>query len=468
MNSKPAEEGVIGGSFRDPSGFVYLRDGVFYRQLNPLYRENYEQLRGSGLYDKLVADGLLVPHEECELSYAHSQAAYKILRPSRVPFISYPYEWCFGELKDAALTTLRIQKRALECGMSLKDCSAFNIQFVNARPILIDTCSFETYRDGSPWVAYRQFCQHFLSPLVLMAYTDVRLGQMGRLFIDGFPLDLTVALLPPMRACLSFNILFHIYFHSICQRYYGNKRNRKEPQRARVSLSSLLHMVESLEIFLDNLKQRRPHAPWALYYSELTYSDQAFTHKQELVLKYLDILQPETVWDFGANTGIFSRIASKRGILTVSIDADPACVENNYLKTKQNGESHLLPLVMDLVNPSPSIGWAHKERLSLAERGPAQTVFALALIHHLAIGNNVPLGRIAQYFRDVGQSLIIEFVPKTDVNVQRLLETRVDIFADYTQSTFEREFTKYFSIERSDQIAGSGRTLYLMRRNSKP
>ena len=188
-------DGAPGGSFRDPSGFVYERDGVLYRRVHRSYAAHYDRLMDSGLYAALVGDGLLVPHEEVG-PRGGEQDPYATLRPERVAFVSYPYEWCFSQLKDAALTTLRIQERALGFDMTLKDASAYNIQFHRGRPVLIDTLSFECYEEGVPWVGYRQLCQHFLAPLALMAHRDVRLGGLLRLHLDGIPLDLASTLLP--------------------------------------------------------------------------------------------------------------------------------------------------------------------------------------------------------------------------------------------------------------------------------
>ena len=191
---KPNEK--IAGSFRDPSGFLFHLNGLIYRQINIEYKKNYIHLMKSGLYEALMDTKLLIPHEEVNIGSLASDNAYKIIKPEQVLFISYPYEWCFSQLKDAALTTLKIQKKSLNFGMSLKDCSAYNIQFRKGKPILIDTLSFEEYREGKPWIAYRQFCQHFLAPLALMSYKDIRLNQLLRIYIDGIPLDLAIHLLP--------------------------------------------------------------------------------------------------------------------------------------------------------------------------------------------------------------------------------------------------------------------------------
>src|SRR5687768_15426546 len=176
--------GQLSASFRDPSGFLFSRDGVLYRQVNRRYEQGYARLMESGLYDRLVKAGLLIPHVEVDQAPAESDLSHKVIQPEHVPFISYPYEWSFSQLKDAALATLSIQRRSLKVGMSLKDASAYNIQFVRGKATLIDTLSFETYKEGQPWVAYRQFCQHFLAPLALMALKDVRLNQLLRVYIE--------------------------------------------------------------------------------------------------------------------------------------------------------------------------------------------------------------------------------------------------------------------------------------------
>jgi ribosomal protein L11 methylase PrmA len=218
-----------------------------------------------------------------------------------------------------------------------------------------------------------------------------------------------------------------------------------------------------LESGVRKLKWCPKGTEWDDYYiSNNNYILEAINHKKQLVSDFLDTLSPKTVWDLGANTGLFSRIASRKGIPTVCFDIDPACVEINYLTAASEGETNILPLLLDLTNPSPGIGWENEERIPFLERGHADTVLALALIHHLVISNNLPLDRIASFFRKICHSLIIEFIPKSDSNAQRLLATREDIFPNYTQQAFEREFGKLFSIQTSVKIRNSERTLYLM------
>lgn len=455
----------IPSSFRDPSGFLFKRDGLIYRQVNTVYKENYDHLINSGLYEALVNAGFLIPHDVVPTEPAELDNAYKIIRPELVEFISYPYEWCFSQLKDAALTTLKIQKTAQEFGMSLKDCSAYNIQFRKGKPVFIDTLSFEKYHEGRPWVAYRQFCQHFLAPLALMTYKDVRLNQLLRVYIDGVPLDLASSLLP-FRTNFSFSLLAHIHLHARSQKRFADKSSI-DTSRYKVSRLSFMGLVDNLESSIRKLTWQPKGTEWAEYYKDTNYSEDALKHKKQIVAEFLDKLIPKTVWDLGANVGIFSRIASDKGIPTISFDIDPAAVERNYLECVAEGETKILPLLIDLTNPSPGIGWENNERMSLFERGSADVVLALALVHHLAISNNVPLSKIAFFLSRICNSLIIEFVPKSDSQVQRILATRDDVFPNYTQSAFENDFGIYFNTRRSVRIKDSERILYLMHKIEK-
>jgi len=452
---------VLPSSFRDPSGFLFLRDGFIYRQVNPIYRENYDYLLSSGLYKTLVDAELLIPHREVDIEKAGSDKVYKTIKPELIPFISYPYEWCFSQLKDAALTTLKIEKKSLDFGISLKDCSAYNIQFRKGRPVFIDTLSFEKYQEGKPWVAYRQFCQHFLAPLALMSYKDIRLNQLFRVFIDGPPLDLTSPLLP-FRTRFKFSLLSHIHLHARSQKHFADKPI--EPSRHKMSRLAFLGLVDNLESAIKRLTWTPKGTEWADYYRCINYSSTALDHKKQIVAESLDKTNAKSVWDLGANVGTFSRIASDKGMQTISFDLDPAAVEKNYLECVERNETNILPLLLDLTNPSPGIGWQNQERTSLLERGPAETVLALALIHHLAISNNLSFGKIANFLSRICSSLIMEFVPKNDSQVQRLLLTREDIFPDYTQENFESEFKNFFKIQSSVKIKESQRTLYLMER----
>lgn len=450
-------------SFRDPAGFLFVEDDVLLRSVNFSYKENYDRLMHSGLYDKLVEENLLIAHNELDDRTKKTHDAYKLIQPEIVPFISYPFEWCFSQLKDAALATLNIQKQALGFNMILKDASAYNIQFYKGKPILIDTLSFAVYKDNQPWVAYRQFCQHFLAPLALMTFCDIRLSQLLKIYMDGIPLDLVSHLLPK-KTWLRITLLFHIHMHAKAQKKFEKKLSL--PKDPRVNKHSLIALIDHLESAIKDLKWQPIGTEWAEYYEDNNYTSAAIDHKKQLVEIYLKESNPQTVWDFGANTGVFSRIAAGKGAKTIAFDVDPAAVEKNYRQVLEQNECCLLPLCLDLTNPSPAIGWAHEERLALIERGPADTTLALALIHHLAISNNVPFEKIAEFLSLTSRFLIIEFIPKSDSQVERLLCTREDIFSKYSQNEFESSFQYYFSIIRRQKIIGTQRTLYLMEKRN--
>ncbi|HEU4681609.1 MAG TPA: hypothetical protein VFS51_07685 [Gemmatimonadales bacterium] len=452
---------AVEGSFRDPSGFVYTRDGILYRQVNHSFREPFEAFLGSGLYDELVRDRMLVPHEQMGLELSATGEAYAVLRPERVAFISYPYEWSFGQLQDAASLTLEIQERALAKGFTLRDSSAYNIQFQGGRPVMIDTLSFEPREEGRPWGAYKQFCEQFLLPLTLMSTRDIRCGTLLRSYLDGIPLDLGSRLLP-RRSWASPAALLNIHLHAKVQRRYAAATVDSAAKVRSMNREALLALIRGLAAAVRRLSWRPSGTEWADYTTDNNYSQAAAQSKKEMVVAHLRGAGAGTVWDLGANTGDYSRAARQVASLVVSFDMDPAAVERNYRRVRAESETGILPLLLDLTNPSPAQGWAGNERLSLAERGPADALLALALIHHLAIGHNLPMEKIARYLSRLGRNLIIEFVPKSDSQVKRLLVSRPDIFPDYTKDGFETAFARHFTIESSSRVADSERWLYYM------
>ena len=453
-------------SFRDPSGFLFQQDGQLYRQVNQVCRADYDLLISSGLYLKLVKQKLLIPHEETTLTPPVPELSYKVIQPERVPFISYPYEWSFSQLKDAALLTLKIHRAALQSGMVLKDASAYNIQFLHGAPILIDTLSFAAYHPGDPWVAYRQFCQMFLAPLALMSHTDIRCGDLLRAHIDGLPLDLTGKLLPGSTR-LNFGLMTHIHAHAMAQQRYAQPAAEGKEKKAQLSQTAMTGLIESLEGTVKKLEWKPGGTVWADYYDATNYSDQALEAKKQVVWEWLHEITPHRVFDLGANTGLFSRLAlDMQDCLVISTDIDPGAVEINYLECKKNHLANLLPLVIDLTNPTPAIGWNNTERYSFIQRGPADLIMALALIHHLAISNNVPLEEISRFMASLGQTLIIEFVPKEDSQVRKLLASRQDIFPDYSLEGFSRAFAHDYILRKQVPIPETLRTLFWFERKS--
>ena len=458
----------LASSFRDPDGFLFENEGELYRCVRSSYREDYEALWRSGLYERLIQKGRLVAHQELTSPDEFMPDAYKILKPERIPFISYPYEWCFGQLKDAALLTLDILKEALDCGMTLKDASAYNVQFRSGKPIFIDSLSFERYVPGRPWTAYRQFCQHFLAPLALMSRKGTLLSNLSKHFLDGIPLDLAASLLP-WSTRFEPALLMHVHLHAAAQRAVSkgsrDDANRAGTFRPNMNLNAMFGLVDSLRSALQQLRSRDERSHWRGYYQEGTYSPAAACSKKEIVNQFLDAVKPCMVWDFGANTGLYSRLASDRGSVVISMDSDPACVQSNYEQIPERGAS-LLPLCIDITNPSPRLGWNGAERQSLDDRGPADLVMALALVHHLFISHHLPWKQIAEWFARCGKNLLIEFIPKTDPAAQKIWYERKDKCSSYTQECFEVDFNDYFSIEERVPVRDSVRILYRMRRRS--
>jgi len=453
----------VPSSFRDPSGFLFRHDGVLHRFVASSYATHYDALMQGGLYHELIVAKLLVPHEETALEDGDARGAHRIIVPEPLPFVSYPYEWCFSELKAAALCTLEIQMRALAQGMILKDASAYNIQFSRGQPILIDTLSFEVYREGAPWIAYRQFCEHFLAPLLLMARVHADAGRLLREYLDGVPLEVAAQVLGG-RALLSPAALIHVRLHARSIRRYADTA-AAWPRAPRMSRNGLTALIDSLASAVRGLEWRPAGTPWADYERTHGYTPETLEAKRALVRDRILAARPHTVWDLGANTGEFSRLAASAGAEVIAWDADPAAVELNYRRVVGERETAILPLVMDLANPSPPLGWDLRERMSLPERGPADVVLALALVHHLAIGHNLTFDLIAEGFARLGKTLIVEYVPKDDPQAQRLLRSREDIFTRYDRETFEEAFRRFSRVTACDALPGSGRVLYAMERH---
>jgi hypothetical protein len=454
---------ISAASFRDPSGRVFMSDGRLLRQVNRSYSATYDQLMQGGLFRTLLEQSLVVSHTEVDEPLGAQEARYRILEPELIPFVSYPFEWCFSQLKQAALVTLRIQRLAIAHNMTLKDASAYNIQFKGTRAVLIDTLSFDAWQEGSPWVAYRQFCQHFLAPLALMSYTDVRLGQVSRLFIDGVPLDLASRLLP-WRTRLRPALLMHLHLHARAQLRHGMKTTHR--RAATFTRAAMMGLIDSLESAVEGLTDNGADGPWADYYDKTNYSPSAMAEKQRIVGQFIERVRPRVVWDLGANTGLFSQIASARGAYTIALDGDATAVERHFRDCRSRHDDSVLPLVMDLANPSGGIGWCHQERMSLTDRGPADLVLALGLVHHLRITNQVPFSMIADSFARFAGVVVVEFPSPEDSQVRGMLARLPAHAAGYTVEAFESGFAERFTVDTVHPVADSERRLYLMRKKT--
>lgn len=441
-------------SFRDQHGRVFFKDNEIYRLINVSYQRQYDHLINSGLYDELVKERLLIPHREVTNVHVPQDGLYKIIKPETVPVISYPTEWCFSQLKDAALTTLSIQLLSLKYGMILKDSSAFNIQFYQGRPVFIDTLSFDFYKEGSPWIAYKQFCEHFLAPLCLIAYRD---PFALRLFtIEGIPLPLAAKLLPVSKK-INLNILIHIVLHARAQHKYREEKVSSN----RASLFNVKYLERLTQNLIRSVEKinYRTSTTWDRYYVK-DVADSYFAEKFAAVETLINKINPKSVWDVGGNNGTFSQISARKQIFTISTDFDFSSIEESYLWVKKQSDTFLLPLVIDITNPTSATGWVNKERRSFLSRVDPQAMLMLAIIHHLVISAGIPLESIAKLAHEKCKHLIIEFVPKADPMVKKLLQNREDIFDDYTASGFETAFSKYFRLVERIEFPSSMRTLY--------
>lgn len=439
-----------------------MQNGSVYRQINEVGRVDFDMMVSSGLYDVLVQLNLLVPHKAVRLSgLPADKNRYQVIEPQAIPFISYPYEWSFPQLRDAALLTLKVQTLALKHGMILKDASAYNVQFIGKNPVFIDTLSFTKYEEGKAWEGYKQFCEHFLAPLAVAQKVGEQSLKLLQAYIEGLPLALAVSLLPG-RAKFKKGILTHLYLHARSQvRHQGSGTKSAARPMLRVSTFAMNGLMASLESAVKATKPSKKSTEWGDYYEFTNYEGKAFKDKAKQVDMFLGELgKLKTVWDIGANNGEFSELAAKRGAYTIAMDIDPKAVAFNYLKHNKL-DSIMLPLVQDIVAPSPSLGWELNERFSLVERGSADVILALAVIHHLSIGRNIPFNKVASMLAGIGKNVIIEFVPKNDSKVKQLLASRPDIFPDYDAAHFEAAMEKHFKLAGKKQIKNSERVLYL-------
>jgi len=457
---------INAGSFRDPSGQVFARNGRIYRSVFEHGVKEFVAARDAGVYNKLITDGLLVSHEEVDFGDWAPKGTVFCLTHPRIPMVSYPWEWPFSLLKDAALIHLDAMEALIPLGFWLRDASAFNAQFDGDGVCLIDTLSVGRRVPDSPWVAYGQFCSHFLAPLALAAYGDVRTLSLWRNYIDGYPLDLVARFLPFWRRYRP-GLFMHLILHARAQSMADRKEDigkTKSVRKAKVSDHGLIGIVQSLHKTVEGIKWKRTSEIWEEYGEIRTYQAEDVAKKSEYVDRVVKRLQPKVVWDLGANTGEFSLIAASHGAFVVSIDGDPACTEQLYKKvsteTKLRG---VLPLTMDLANPSPGLGWRSQERFSLEDRGPVDLVLALALVHHLVFSCCVPLSLIAEWFGGLGKHLLVEFVPPSDPMVKKLLANRGEEHHPYSLEVFQSTFREIFDFV--DQISlPNGRMLFLCTR----
>ena len=447
-------------SYKDPSGFIFQASEKFYRQVNKIYAAHYDLLISSGLSSLLQQKKLLLAHKEVKENMLHSGDWYLTLLPEQIPFTSYPYEWCFEQMKDAALLTLEIVKLSVDKGMILKDATPYNVQFLNGRPVFIDTLSFEKYDPSLPWIAYRQFCESFLFPLLLSHYHKTGIQPFLNSYPNGIPVNVTAKLLP-WKSRLNPGVSLHVFLQ--------NKLSKKSKNAGQVnsfSKNKLLNLISHLEGIIRDL-DNTDKTEWSNYYADSISGGEYLGKKEEIVNNLLQKVDGRKILDLGANEGFFSHLAAAKNFDVVAVDKDDQCINTLYKKIKEKNITNILPLCIDLLNPSPASGFAHNERASFGARIHTDAVMALALIHHLAIGHNLPLSRIAEYLFGFSHQLIIEFVPKEDEKVQLLLQNKKDIYPEYTREHFENIFRQRFTITEKVQVPDNDRIIYLMKRSTE-
>lgn len=454
-------------SFRDPSGSVFHVDGRVLRALDDRGAADWRALRAAPFFERFTAEGRLVATEEApaDLVRASGLDAWAlVLEHERVPFISYPYEWSFEMLRDAAILQLELLLAALDDGLTTKDGYAYNVQFRGASPVFIDTGSFEGIGAGGPWVGYRQFCQTFLYPLLLQAHLEVPFQRYLLGHLEGLDTADVRRLLGGSRM-LRRGVLRHVVLHDVLSSRFTEdaQATRQEiaesasgPTLMRATAKKLLDVVGSLQ-------SKRSTSGWADYRTTCSYSDEDRRAKERFVDESLVRLAPGSVWDLGCNDGAFSRIAAARADHVVAVDGDDVVIDGLYRTLRRpDRPDNVLPLVLDLTDPSPARGWRGTERKAFFDRGTPDAVLALALVHHLAIAANVPLVQVLDWFASMGSALVVEFVEPHDPMAQRLLANKpAGTHDDYRRDVFEKLLAERYTVERDVELPGKSRRLYL-------
>jgi hypothetical protein len=454
------------GSFRDPDSRVYLtEDGAVLRALSAAGWEDWLALEASDTFAELTKDGRLIGTSEANGVRPASVPAgcAGVLRHERVPFVSYPYEWTFGMLRDAALLHLDILDRCLGESLILKDSSPYNVQWRGTDPVHIDVGSFERLREDEPWVGYRQFCELFLYPLMLQAYKGVPFQPWLRGSLEGIAPGEARSLMS-LRDRLRRGVLTNVVLHARLERRYEASTGREvkgELARAGFRPEIIRANVRRLRKLVARLRWDSGKTAWTGYRDDNSYSEADADAKARFVEEAAARRPRALAWDLGCNDGAYARMLSGHARTVVAMDADHATVERLYRALAEEGQRDVLPLVIDLCNPSPECGWRSRERGSLLRRGRPDLTLALALVHHLAITNNVPLSEIVAWLAELGSPLVVEFPMPGDPMVQRLLAgKREGAHGDYTREEFERRLAEAFVIDRQEDSPTGHRVLY--------
>lgn len=445
-------------SYRDRDGFVIVTDHSVKRYVQISYAQTYDHLMSSGLYQRLVDEGLLIAHKEAAPDTA-VQNFYKILEPEMISFISMPYEWSASQWKELVLNFLKINCICIEYGMILKDATPFNFTFHKGHCIFFDTLSFEMYREGDSWIAYRQFCETLLGPLSLIFFNDVAWARMMEAYINGWQLSFISANLP-LRTWFKSPTLLHIHWHAKFSQQTSQKINGSS-----LSKEKLLILWQMIDKGVQKWSPSKNKKIWLTYYDTDILSDQYLQSKISIVSGWMDDIKPAKVIDLGSNTGRFSIIASAHAKKVIAVEPDHDCIEKLRLDIRKRGITNIETVIADITQPSPAIGWKNEERFSLLQRLNCDMLFALALLHHVCISANIPLAFVAELFAQLtGRYALVEFIPRSDPKVAALLLNRKDIFQDYAEDHFIQCFSTWFNLVKVASCDASDRKLYLWER----
>jgi len=452
------------GSFRDRTARVFYHDGHIFRGLSATALKEWQALSASGLYRRFAENGAIVTTRQREigsLPFRLDEPWAAVLEHERLPFVSYPYEWSFEMLRDAALLQLDLVLAGLDEGIGLKDASAYNVQWKGATPVFVDIGSFYKRAEGEPWVGYRQFCQMFLYPLLLQAYRDVPFQAWMRGNIDGMDAEVCLNLLSA-RDYFRGGVLAHVYLQAKAQKAYNSTTRdvRAELNKAGFDTRIIKTNAEGLRKLVASLEWKPKQSTWSDYLKCGHYEAADAEQKRQFVRDVVATRPWNMTWDIGCNVGVFSRIAAERSASVVAMDADHLAVDKLYRALKAEHVPNILPLVVNVTDPSPNLGWRNLERKRINERGRPDLVLALALIHHVVIGGNIPLAEFVQWLRDLGGELVIEFVTRQDPMVATLLRNKDDHYSDYTEESFERELSARFKIARRQPLGSGTRIMY--------
>jgi hypothetical protein len=383
------------GSFRDRSSRVFYAGDAVFRTLDAAALDSWRQLAQRPFFRRLLAAGKVVGSEEATAPPGLEAALPPpdggswagVLRHERVPFVSYPFEWPFGMLRAAAELQLELLDEALADGFTLKDASSYNVQWLGTRPVFIDAASFVPWTPGDPWVGYQQFCQLFLYPLLLTAHKDIAFQPVLRGQLEG-PGAQQCARLFGWRDLLRRGVLAHVWLQARLQRATeGSGRGlRGELRAARLPREVVVANVRRMRRLVAGLEWSSRRSQWSEYAAECSYTAADAATKRSFVATAAAQRRWRLVWDLGANTGTYTRIAAEHADYALALDADHLAVERLYRALAAEGERRILPLVYDVLDPSPGLGWRGRERRPLEGRGEPDLVLALALLHHLAIG----------------------------------------------------------------------------------